>query len=168
MSKYPLVIVCILGLLAGGAAALALHHARQGTAEVQGVAVKSEDVRDEAGAGVQAEESQTVENARAEDGELDAGGEAMDEAGGGIAVPAGKAGPRTAGMRVRAEADARADNGSRAGRRYGRASGGQVASGRRGVAGYALGGVKKTGEGVKKTGAAIGKTFGKIGGVFHD
>jgi hypothetical protein len=36
------------------------------------------------------------------------------------------------------------------------------------VAGYTVGGVKKTGQGVKKAGTTIGRTFGKIGGVFND
>lgn len=168
MSKYSLVIVCVLGLLAGGGAALALHHARQSTAEVQGTAGKSVDVRGGAGAEAQAVEGRDFEDARAEEGEMMAGGGVAGEARGRVGVHAVKAGPRRTGMKAGAAEGGRADHGSWAGHRHARASGGQVASGRRGVAGHALGGVKKTGEGVKKTGVVIGKTFGKIGGVFHD
>lgn len=165
MSKYSLAVVCVLGLIAGGTAALALHYARQGTAEVRGVAVKSADFAPEAGTEAGGAGSQIGEGGRAEDGEAwVAGGEAED----GITTSAGKARRSGTGARVRADAVGRAGDGPRAARRYAGGSGVQVASGGRGVAGHALGGVKKTGEGVKKTGAVIGKTFGKIGGVFHD
>lgn len=164
---YSLAFVCALGLIAGAAGALALHYARQGPAEVQGVSDKSEDVGRESGAEAGAVESRAAEGARTEDGETwGTGGEAGDEAEERIAASAGKARRPVTGVRFRAEAGGPAGDGSRAARRHAGASGG--GGGGRTVAGHALGGVKKTGEGVKKTGAVIGKTFGRIGGVFHE
>jgi hypothetical protein len=167
VQTYSLVFVCVLGLIAGGAVALALHHARQGAAEVRGVAGKSPEVGREAGA--VAAESPADDGARAEDTETRAaGGEAADEFADGTGASAGKVVRSRSVARLRAGARESGGEESRAARRYAGATGRQVAAGGRGVGGHALGGVKKTGEGVKKTGAAIGKTFGKIGGVFHE
>lgn len=169
MPKYSLAVVCLLGLMAGGAAALALHYARRGAVEVRGVAVERPDVGLEAGAEAVAAESPAGEDAGAGDGETSASRDvAADEVEDGTGVSARKANRYEARARVRAERGEPAGDSARATRRYARASGRQVAAGGRGLGGRALGGVKKTGEGVKKTGVAVGKTVGKIGGIFHE
>jgi hypothetical protein len=165
VQSSSLAFVCVLSLVVGGVAALALYHTRQGAAEVRGVAGKSADVGRGAGAGAAAVESPAGGGARVEDAQTWAAG---DEDNVETVVSSGKAGRPRAAVRARAGAGERAGDYTGAPRRYARASGRQVAAGGRGVGGHALGGVKKTGEGVKKTGALIGKTFGKVGGVFHD
>src|SRR3712207_5728021 len=71
---YSLAFVCVLGLMAGGAGAFALHHARQGPAEVTGAAEKSPDV----GRGAATVESSAAEATRAEDAQTWAAGEEVN------------------------------------------------------------------------------------------
>lgn len=168
LSKYSLAAVCTLSLMAGGAAALAMHYAGQSAAEVQGVAVKSVEVGRSTGSEARAVKGQVAEGARPEGGRARVAGAAEgDEAEGASGSPEIKARRQRTAARARAEAAGWDGGGSSTDRRYTKGSGSKAAGGR-GVAGHALGGVKKTGEGVKKTGAAIGKTFGKIGGVFNE
>lgn len=162
MPGYSLAFVCVLGLLAGGGAALALHYAGQGAPEVHDAGRKSTDAGREGDT-----RAETVADGRvpavtpAQDAETSgAGGEVEDMSRDEVAASP---------LRVRkpregsggAEENGRGDRRPRAVRSYVRASRGGTASGGRGVAGHTVRGVKKTGE-------VIGKTFGKIGGVFHD
>lgn len=161
-SRYSLTFVCALSLLAGCIAALALHHATQGTPEVlQDVARRGND----AGRGAETR-AETVERgvsavAIAEDAETSAAGvgpgDSTRDGAGASPVRVRKAQAGSGG----AEEKGRADRRPRVARSYVRASREGTASGGRGVAGHTVRGVKKTGE-------VIGKTFGKIGGVFHD
>lgn len=164
---YRLAFVCVLGLIAGGVAALALYHSRPDAAEVSGVAVERPDAGLEAGA--EAVESRAVEDGRTVEGDTLAAGDVAAE---GVEDETGRsargASRHQARVRISAGASTQAGNAARGTRRYARASGRQVAAGGRGVGGHAFGGVKKTGEGVKKTGTVIGKTVGKIGGIFND
>lgn len=160
-SRYSLTVVCALSLLAGCIAALALHHATQGTPEVQDVARTSTE------AGREAEtRAETVERGMsavilADDAETSAAGvrpgDSTKNGAGASPVRVRKAQAGSGG----AEEKGRADRRPRVARSYVRASREGTASGGRGVAGHTVRGVKKTGE-------VIGKTFGKIGGVFHD
>ena len=160
LSKYSLAVVCLLGLAAGGAAALALHYDGRGDVEAPSVVTESAGVEREAGAEGQSAAGLADAPGQAGDGETQGGGrEYLDDIVGVTAVPDWKA--RGAGER--AGANARVPSG-----RYAKASDGRGAPGGRGVAGHMVGGVKKTGRGVKKTGAVIGKTFGKVGGLFND
>ena len=188
MPKHSLAVVCLLSLLAGGAARLVLHYAGRGGSDEQGIAVgrggdagretvtESRLGANSAGDGNLAEkmESRVVSSdSAAQVG--DVGGEARnavvrgrDGVADGAGVATGTTGMPLAGDRGRAGAGGRPGNSRSAARGYARVSGGGGAAGGRGLAGHTVGGVKKTGEGVKKTGVVIGKTFGKLGGVFHD
>lgn len=166
---YSIAFVCVLSLIAGGAAAFALYHTRQGAAEVRGIAVETSGVGHESGPEALAAEGPVAGGVRAGGGEISAAGDvAVTEAEDETAVSAGTARRRGTGLRAGAQPGARVGDDVRPARRYARAPNRQVAAGGRGVGGHALGGLKKTGEGVKKTGVAVGKTFGKIGGIFHD
>lgn len=161
MSKNPLAVVCALAFAVGAVAAVALHYPPRDGAVVRGVAENSADGGGPNGA------------ASAETGSPDKGAHAEDvatatETAGAAGVGGGEGSKTAAAVRRRATAGARDGKGPRAAPGYVRVSGGRADTGGRGVAGHAVGGVKKTGQGVKKAGTAIGKTFGKIGGVFHD
>lgn len=161
MSKHPLAIVCALAFTVGAAAAVVLHYSTPGGAVVQGVTAERPD---SVGAGGAAD----AEAVRPAEGALAEGGATTSEKEGGTGVDDGEGLNTAARVRRRATAGGRAGKGPRAAPVYVGVSAGRADAGGRGVAGHAVGGVKKTGAGVKKAGAAIGKTFGKIGGVFHD
>jgi hypothetical protein len=176
LSKQPLAIVCALAFVAGGAAAYVLEYPPRGAAGVRGVAdagadagraaapADSEATEARPDALTRPEEVAPTDDARDSSPRNDDASAGPTQAGG---EDEGVANPSTR-VRGRAAFDGRGGERRSAARGYARASRGGVASGGRSIAGYAVGGVKKTGGGVKKAGAAIGKTFGKIGGVFHD
>ena len=173
-AKNPLVVVCAMAFLAGGAAALVFTRPAPGPASVHTVAAPAADAGSavparavesaEGGSeGARVEEAAMSESAEPESESTDVGDEPSPT--GVEGVEAAKTSGRTAG---RAAAQRQAVESTRASRGYSRVSAGRQSSGRGGVIGYPVGGVKKTGEGVKKAGTAVGKTFGKVGGIFHE
>ena len=150
MSKRLLVAVSVLAFAVGAAAALVLYSQRPGEVGVQGVAEKSSDEGREA-------TTEAVAN-RAEAG---AGVEGGEDAGDEVSADSGNVGRRGSIVRRRAAANGRDVRVSRPARVYVRVSSREGNDGGRGVAGHALGGVKKTGQ-------VISKPFKKLGGVFHD
>jgi hypothetical protein len=165
--KHPLAIVCALAFVVGGAAAFVLEYQPRRAAGVQGVAETGAGVSPGAAAEPEAAggrpaggappEVMTAPEGRGDSAAVtDAGTD--DTSGGQLSVV----------MKGRESAGRQAGEGRRTARGHTRVSSGGAAPAGRGIAGYAAGGVKKTGVGVKRAGAAVGKTFGKIGGVFHD
>lgn len=159
MSKQPLAIVCALAFVVGGASAFLLELPPRGFAGVQDVTERGAVVDSGAAAESEAAESTPEELARPEEASV----ESTQKTG-----EAARANKTFVGAKVSGPSDGRAREGGRATRGYARVQSGGAASGGRGIAGYTVGGVKKTGGGMKKAGAAIGKTFGKVGGLFHD
>jgi len=167
-AKNPLVVVCAIAFLAGGAAALVFTRPAPGPASVHTVAAPAADAgsaesAEEGSEGARVEEAAMPEGTEPESESTDVGDEPSPT--GVEGVEAAKTSGRTAG---RAAAQRQAVESTRSSRGYSRVSAGRQSSGRGGVIGYPVGGVKKTGEGVKKAGTAVGKTFGKVGGIFHE
>jgi hypothetical protein len=153
VSKRLLVVVSVLAFTVGAAAALVLYGQRPGEVGVQGVAEKSPGEGREATNGTEAVANRAEAGAAVEDGE-DAGDE--------VSADSGNVGRKGSVVRRRAAANGRDVRVSRpASSSYVRVSSREGKNGGRGVAGHALGGVKKTGQ-------VISKPFKKLGGVFHD
>lgn len=174
MSKHPLAIVCALAFLVGGASAFVLEYAPRAAEGGRDITETGADVG-HAPADSEEAEARPDEPVRAEGIESSEVGHAFPPRPYDASVEPTRTGGEFARAvkpsgRVRGQgsADGRAGEGRGAARGYAKGSSGAVASGGQGIAGHAVGGIKKTGGGVKKAGAAIGKTFGKIGGVFHD
>lgn len=173
--KNPLVVVCALAFLVGGAAAVVFTRPAFGPAAVHSAASSNTD----AGHAVPEDAAESAEGdsegARDEEAAVPEENKPTSESGvvgaepsrTGIDVVAAEKSAR--GSKGRAAAAAgQTDQESRAARGYARATAGRQPSGGKGVVGYPVTGVKKTGEGVKKAGTTIGKTFGKLGGLFNE
>ena len=167
MFKHPLAIVCALAFVVGGAAAFVLEYPPRRAAGVQDVAETGAGVSPGAAAEPEAAGGRPAEGASPEE-------MTVPEGRGGSATVTDAGTDDTSGgqpsvvITGRESAERQAGEGRRTARGYTRISSGGAAPVGRGIAGYAAGGVKKTGVGVKRAGAAVGKTFGKIGGVFQD
>lgn len=172
LTKNPLVAICVVAFLVGGAAAVVLTRPASDKAAIH--ELDSRDV--DAGRVVPADTSEPtrdeLEGAR-EEATVSGESEPAPERGAVSpeAMPAGveevEATRSHRGTRSRAVAG-RTDESSRAARGYVRVSAGRTASGGNPVVAYPVNGVKRTGQGVKKAGTAVGRTFGKVGGLFHD
>ena len=168
MSKYPIAVVCVLAFIVGGVAAVVIHHSPRSADRVQSIGVQGAADGGAYVGHVESEEAAAASvPAAAHTGDEERAATA-DEVVDGSGDAAGDGVRSAGGVRARAATSGSAGAGTRGARGSARVSNGRARSGGPGVAGYAVGGMKKTGAGVKKTGAVIGKTFGKIGGAFHE
>ena len=165
LTKHPIAVVSLLAFLVGGAAAVMLNYPpRHAVASRQVAETPAAPATQPAGV-ESAEEGTTsddFDDSAAPTEET--GGEAEDS----FEESDAEAENRSGGVRRRRPAtNVQAVQSPPAPRQYAAVSRRQSNPGGR-VAGYTVGGVKKTGQGVKKAGTTIGRTFGKIGGVFND
>ena len=151
MSKHPLAIVCALAFAVGAAAAGVLYYSPREGSAVRGVA---ENIPDFSGA-VAAVAGRPDEEARAEQRETASEAEVKAE------VDGGEGRKTAAGVRGRATTGGPGGKRQRAATGYVRVSAGRAETGGRGVAGHAVGGMRKTG-------SLLGRGLKKVGGVFHD
>jgi hypothetical protein len=177
LTKHPLAVVSLLAFLVGGAAAVVLNYPQRHAVASQQVAVTPADAALLSAPETDASATRPAEVEHAEErttsGDFDGSaappeetsGEAEDD----FDESEAAAGNSPAGVRRRRRpaASEQAVQSPPAPRPYVSVSRRQTNPGGR-VAGYTVGGVKKTGQGVKKAGTTIGRTFGKIGGVFND
>lgn len=173
MTKNPLAVVGLLAFIFGGAAAVMLYYPpRHAVVSQQFAETPADPAPEDAPAARPAEVADAEEETTSEDfddpavtsegGLSETGAEAED----GSSESDAEAEKSSNGVRRRQSAVAQTVQSAPAPRPYVRVSRRGTNPGAR-VAGYTVGGVKKTGQGVKKAGTAIGRTFGKIGGVFN-
>jgi hypothetical protein len=162
VSSNPIAVVCVTAFVVGGAAAGILfrpssHADGPGRGDAVGVVQAAQ-----AGDGENASADNPVTNTDAEES---AG---VVEVGNAVGDPARDVVRSAGGAKARAVTNAHSGGGTTMAGGYAKVSTVRKPSAGRGVAGPAVGGVKKAGEGVKKTGQVVGRTFGKLSGVFHD
>lgn len=186
LAKHPLAVVCLLAFLIGGAAAVILNYPTRHTAAPGQVAQTPAEAGLEVEPEADAPAAPSAELGHTGEGttsnEFDDSAAQLEEPDGEVEEDFSEsaAGPENSsnGVRRRRATGEQAVQSRPAPRPYVSASRGQTNPGGM-VAGYTVGGVKKTGQGVKKVGTTtgkgvkkagttIGRTFGKIGGVFND